>query len=110
MERPGRKKIGFMEVACQNYEVLVEDKWAGKSGGVKLSNRYDTRSAQKKSDGGPTGPWDGTKLTSFRLSSEIERVMDLRKFFEEWILVGENADEGEDLGEDLINDDPVRDA
>ena len=27
------EKTGFVEVACQNYEVLVEDKRAGKTGG-----------------------------------------------------------------------------
>ena len=29
---PIEEKTGFVEVACQNYEVLVEDKRAGKAG------------------------------------------------------------------------------
>ena len=35
---PVEEKTGFVEAVCQNYEVLVEDKWAEKSGGVGPSN------------------------------------------------------------------------
>ena len=31
---PVEEKTGFVEAVCQNYEVLVEDKRAGKAGGV----------------------------------------------------------------------------
>ena len=31
---PVEEKMGFVEAACQNYEVLVEDKRAGKTGGA----------------------------------------------------------------------------
>ena len=36
-DNPVEEKIGFMEAACQNYEVLVEDKRAGKTGGARSS-------------------------------------------------------------------------
>ena len=39
---PVEEKTGFVEATCQNYEVLVEDKRAGKGGGAGPSNRYDT--------------------------------------------------------------------
>ena len=40
---PVDEKTGFMEAACQNYEVLVEDKRVGKTGGARPSQRYETR-------------------------------------------------------------------
>ena len=39
---PVEEKTGFVEAACKNYEVLVEEKRAGKSGGAGPSQRYDT--------------------------------------------------------------------
>ena len=35
---PVEEKTGFVEAACQNYEILVEDKRAGKTGGVGPHN------------------------------------------------------------------------
>ena len=75
-----------MEVACQNYEVLVEDMRAGKFGGAEPSNQYETRSGLKKNDAGPTGPQERTKFPSFWLSSKIEKTTDLRKVLEDRIL------------------------
>ena len=40
---PVEEKTGFVEAACQNYEVLVEDKHAGKARGAGHSQRYETR-------------------------------------------------------------------
>ena len=34
---PVEENIGFVETACQNHEVLVEDKRAGKAGGARPS-------------------------------------------------------------------------
>ena len=31
---PIEEKTNFVEAACQNYEVLVDDKWAEKAGGA----------------------------------------------------------------------------
>ena len=41
---PVEEKTGFLEAACQNYEVLVEDKQAGKAVGAEPLNRYETTS------------------------------------------------------------------
>ena len=78
------EKTGFVEAMCQNYEVMVEDKPVGQAEGSGPSNRYDTRSGQKRNDGGPTGPQEKErgKIPSFRLSSEIESCTDLRKVLE----------------------------
>ena len=35
---PVEEKTGFVEAACQNYEVLVEDKWAGNTRGARPSS------------------------------------------------------------------------
>ena len=75
-----------MEAACQNYEVLVEDKRVGKGGGAGPTNWYETRSATKKNDAGGSGSQESLKPTSYRLSSEIERATDMRKVLEERIL------------------------
>ena len=39
---PIEEKTSFVEAACQNYEVLVEDKRAGKIGGAGPSQWYET--------------------------------------------------------------------
>ena len=44
------EKTGFLKAACQNYEVLVEDKRAGKAGGAIPSQRYETRFRPKQND------------------------------------------------------------
>ena len=46
-EDPIEEKTGFIEAASQNYEVLVEDKRAGKAGGSGPSQRYETRFGPK---------------------------------------------------------------
>ena len=53
---PVEEKTGFIEVVCQNYEVLVEDKRVGKARGAGHSGRYDTRSRLKRNYGSPTEP------------------------------------------------------
>ena len=47
------EKTGFVEVACQIYEVLVNDNRARKSIEGGLSGRYDTRSGPKRNDVAP---------------------------------------------------------
>ena len=65
------EETGFVEATCQNYEVLVEDKRAGKAGGVGPSQRYETWFWPKKNDVGiPSAP-DRTKRADYRLSIEI---------------------------------------
>ena len=83
-----QKKTSFMEVAFQKHEVLVEDKRVGKAGGAGSSGRYDSRNNPKRSDGGPTGPWEKErgKFPSFGLSSEIEKTTNLQNVLEEGIL------------------------
>ena len=39
---PVEEKTGFVEAACQNYEVRVEDKRVGKARGASSSNQYNT--------------------------------------------------------------------
>ena len=53
---PVEEKTGFVEAACQNYEVLVEDKRAGKAGETGPSKWYETRSGPGKNDSGSSGP------------------------------------------------------
>ena len=85
---PVEQKTGFAEAAYQNYEVLVEDKWAGKAGGVGHLGRYDTQSEPKRCDGGLADSQEKTRknFLSFRLSSEIEKTKNLRKVLKERIL------------------------
>ena len=80
------EKTGFVEAACQNYEVLVEDKRVGKAGGVGPPQRYETRFGPKPTGAGNPGVPDGKKTAGFWLSTEIERATDLRKVLEERIL------------------------
>ena len=58
---PVEEKMGFVEAACQNYEVLVEDKGAGKTGWTGPSQRYETQSGQKQNDAGASGAPDKAK-------------------------------------------------
>ena len=44
---PVEEKTGFLEAACQNYKVLVEDKCAGKTRGAGPSQGYETRFGKK---------------------------------------------------------------
>ena len=66
-----KEKTSFVEAACQNYEVSIEDKQAGKGGGIEPSNWCETQSTLKKKDRGLASPQERTKLMSFWLSSEI---------------------------------------
>ena len=85
-DNPIEEKIGFVEAACQNYEVLVEDKHTEKAGGVRTPNWYETRFGPKKSEAGKLGMPDKMQSAGYRLSTEIERKPDLRKVLEERIL------------------------
>ena len=83
---PIEEKTGFVEYACQNYEVLVEEKHVGKTGGSGPSQRYETRFRPKQNDAGVTGAPDKAKKVGYQLSTEIERTTDLRKVLEERVL------------------------
>ena len=48
---PVEEKTSFVEAACLNYEVLVEDKRVGKVGWVVPLGRYDTRSGPRRGEG-----------------------------------------------------------
>ena len=80
------EKTVFVKAACQNYEVLVEDTRAGKTGGAGPSQQYETWFESKQNYGGTTGAPDRRKRSGYRLSTEIERTTDLRKVLEERIL------------------------
>ena len=69
---PVEESTDFVEAECKNYEALIDERPAGKTGGVGPSGRHDTRSATKKHDGAPAGSQDKEKgrILSFRLSSE----------------------------------------
>ena len=49
------EKTSFVEVVSQIYEVIVDDKCAGKTKGVGPSGRYDTQSGPKRNDVNPAG-------------------------------------------------------
>ena len=83
---PVEEKTGFVEAACQNYEVLMEDNRAGKAGAAGPSQRYETPFGQKQNDVGTSGAPDKARKANYRLSTEIERTLDLRKVLEERIL------------------------
>ena len=76
---PVEEKTGFVEAACQNYEVLVENKRMGKTGGAGPSQRYETRFGQKQNETDATGAPDKAKEVVYLLSTKIERTTDLRK-------------------------------
>jgi hypothetical protein len=44
---PVEEKIGFIEAVCQNYEVLPEEKRAGRGGGAGPSQRHESRIGEK---------------------------------------------------------------
>ena len=85
---PVEENTGFVEAACRNYEVVVDNKRARKTGGAGPSGRYDTRSGAKRHDVAPTGSQEKEKgkVLSIRLSSEIEKTTDLWKVLEERVL------------------------
>ena len=61
------ESTGFVEAACQNYEVLVDDKRAEKTGGPGPSWRYDTQSGPRRNDVVPSGSQEKekAKVSSF---------------------------------------------
>ena len=85
---PVEESTGFVEAACRNYEALIDERRAGKTGGAGPSGRYDTRSTPKGHDATPTGSQEKEKgrIPSFRLSSEIEKTTNLQKVLEERVL------------------------
>jgi hypothetical protein len=83
---PVEEKTGFVEVACQNYEVLMEEKRVGNTGGAGPSQHYETQFGQRQNDAGTSGAQDKTKKARYRLSTEIVRTTNLRKVLEERIL------------------------
>jgi hypothetical protein len=70
---PVEEKTGFVEAACQNYEVLIDERRAGRHGG-------------RQSEAGTSGAQDKPKKSGFRLSTEIEKATDVRRVLEERIL------------------------
>ena len=50
------------------------------------SQRYQTRFGQRQNEAGAIGAPDKAKKAGYRLSTEIERTMDLRKILDERIL------------------------
>ena len=52
---PVEESTAFVEVACRNYEALINERQAGRPGGAGPSRRHDTRNATKKHDAAPTG-------------------------------------------------------
>jgi hypothetical protein len=62
---PVEEKTGFVEAACQNYEVLLEEKRAGRSGGADPSQRYGTRVWEKQKEVGTSGGPEKSRKPSF---------------------------------------------
>ena len=49
---PVEESTGFVEAACKNYEALIDERRAGKTGtGAGPSGRHDTQSITKRHDG-----------------------------------------------------------
>ena len=77
---PVEESTGLVEAACKNYEALIDERRAGKTGtGAGPSGRHDTRSATKRHDGVPAGSQEKEKgrILSFRLTLEIEKTTNL---------------------------------
>ena len=49
------ENTGFVEATCRNYEALIDERRAGKTGGAGPSGRYDTRSGPKRHNATLTG-------------------------------------------------------
>jgi hypothetical protein len=81
------EKTGFVEAACQNYKVLLEEKRVGKSGGAGPPlQRYETPIGEKGSNDGAAGGPEKARKAGFRMTTEIERSTDVRRVLEERIL------------------------
>jgi hypothetical protein len=83
---PVEEKTGFVEAACQNYEVLLEEKRAGRGGGAGPLQRHETRIGEKQRDVGTSGGPEKSRKPSFRMTMEIEKTTDVRRVLEERIL------------------------
>ena len=64
----------------------MQDKRVGRTGGAGPLQRYETRFGLRRNEAGVTGAQDNAKKGEYRLGTEIERSMDLRKVLEERIL------------------------
>ena len=53
---PVEEKIVFMDVVCENYDVLMDEKRPEKVGEAGPSGRYDSWSGPKRGEGGPADP------------------------------------------------------
>jgi hypothetical protein len=67
---PVEEKTGFVEAACQNYEVLIDERRAGRPRG-------------RQNEAGASGAQDKPKRSGYWLSTEIEKVTDVRRVLEE---------------------------
>ena len=76
---PVEEKIGFVEATCPNYEVPIEDKRVGKTGGAGPSERSDTRNGPIKNIvcAADRQEKERGKLSSFQQSSKIEKMTNL---------------------------------
>jgi hypothetical protein len=83
---PVEEKTGFVEATCQNYEVLMEEKRAGRGGGVGPSQCHESLIGEKQKDVGTPGGPEKARKASFRMTTEIGRSTDVRRVFEERIL------------------------
>jgi hypothetical protein len=80
---PVEEKIGFVEAACQNYEVVMEEKRAGRGGGVGPLQHHESRIGEKQKDVGTPGGPERARKASFQMTTEIERSTDVRRVLEE---------------------------
>jgi hypothetical protein len=62
---PVEEKTGFVEAACQNYEVLLAENRAG-------------RPREKENEASTSGAQDRAKRSGYRMNTEIERATDVR--------------------------------
>jgi hypothetical protein len=70
---PVEENTGFVEAACQNYEVLIDERRAGRPRG-------------RQNEAGTSGAQDRPKRPGYRLSTEIKKFTDVRRVLEERIL------------------------
>jgi hypothetical protein len=70
---PVEEKTGFVEAACQDYEVLIDERGAGRPGG-------------RQNEAGTSGAQDRPRRPGYLLSTEIEKATNVRRVLEERIL------------------------
>ena len=88
---PVEEKTGIVEAACQNYEVMVEEKKLGNGDGAGPSRKYDARGTRRREETNQSQARDERwkekgNPPNFKLCSEIEQATDLKKVVEERIL------------------------